>query len=116
MILYPSDRNARAEPLAGRAARAQAAEQELAVVPVQPAVDVRVVQIGPLLAHPPQVRPGMPSLSAIPWSHTSVGVYTPAVMVTPSGPSTGALSSTTSRPLRARIAVAGTTISDFRAC
>ena len=64
MILYPSDRNARAAPPPSVAA--QAADQEPPVIALQPAVHVRVVQARLLLAQPPQVAAGMPSLSAIP--------------------------------------------------
>ena len=56
MNLYPSDRNARATPVPLSAA--QAAEQEPALIAVQPPVHVRVVQVRALLTGPPQVSGG----------------------------------------------------------
>ena len=115
MILYPSDRNARAAPPPSSAA--QAAEQEPAVVAGQPAVDVRVVQAGLLLAHPPQVGGRDAELVGDPLiAHLGRQRSVPAVIVTPSGPSTGVGAVHHQPRALARIAAAGATMSTLRAC
>jgi hypothetical protein len=58
----------------------------------------------------------MPSLSAIPASHTSVGRYRPSGIVTASGPSSGSVWSSTRHPPSARTDEAEATTSTLRAC